>query len=84
MHKEVSTGTDIAIRFGKRVRQIRVERTNYSQERLADRAGVHRTFIGRVERGETNITLENICRIVNALNTSHTEFFSSFEENASE
>jgi transcriptional regulator with XRE-family HTH domain len=38
-----------------------------SQEQLADKAGVHRTYIGMVERAEKNITLKNIEKIANAL-----------------
>ena len=40
-----------------------------SQEALGDLAGLHRTFIGAVERCETNISLENIERLAGALNT---------------
>ena len=40
-----------------------------SQEELAERAGVHRTYIGMIERAEKNITLENIERIADALKT---------------
>ena len=52
--------------FADRVRARRKE-LNLSQEELADRAEVHRTFIGRVERAETNISIDNIARISEAL-----------------
>lgn len=66
--------------FGKRVRTLRLQRTSLSQEDLADKAALHRTFLGRVERGETNITLSNILRIVGALGVTLSEFFEGFEE----
>ncbi len=53
--------------FGNRVRQERTQK-NLSQEGLADLAGVHRTYIGMIERAEKNITLENIEKIAKALN----------------
>lgn len=53
-------------RFGKRVREER-DRRGLSQERLAELAGVHRTYIGMIERAEKNITLTNIDRIARAL-----------------
>jgi transcriptional regulator with XRE-family HTH domain len=52
--------------FGKRLKAIRDDR-GYSQERLADLAGLHRTYIGGVERGERNVSLLNIWRIADAL-----------------
>ena len=55
-----------ARRFGDHVRKRR-EARGYSQERLAEGAGLHRTFIGRVERGETNVTLYNIIRLARGL-----------------
>ena len=58
---------DILIKFGKRVRERRVA-LGLSQEELASRAGVHRTYIGMIERAEKNITLENIEKISKALN----------------
>jgi transcriptional regulator with XRE-family HTH domain len=58
---------DILLNFGKQVRKIRLEQ-NLSQEELADKAGVHRTYIGMIERAEKNITLENIEKIAKALN----------------
>lgn len=53
-------------RFGERVRQFRVA-ARLSQEELADRCGLHRTYIGGVERGERNIGLLNIYAIAAAL-----------------
>ena len=53
--------------FGLKVRELRLAR-GISQEALADEAGVHRTFMGSVERGERNISLENIVKIAKALN----------------
>lgn len=53
--------------FGKKVRQERLKQ-NLSQEELAEKAGVHRTYIGMIERAEKNITLININKLANALN----------------
>ncbi len=52
--------------FGEAVRKFRREK-NLSQEALADLAGIHRTYIGDVERGVRNLSLVNIVRIANAL-----------------
>ena len=53
-------------KFGQKVREER-HRLGLSQEELASRAGVHRTYIGMIERAEKNITLENIEKIAKAL-----------------
>jgi DNA-binding XRE family transcriptional regulator len=55
------------VQFGRRVRLLRSS-LRISQEELAERAGLHRTFIGAIERGETNISLRNIVKIARALN----------------
>ena len=55
--------------FGNNVRKYRKEK-NISQEKLAFQAGVHRTYVGMVERAEKNITLINIEKIANALGVS--------------
>jgi transcriptional regulator with XRE-family HTH domain len=52
--------------FGDRVRALR-QKAGLSQEDLAARAGIHRTYIGGVERGERNLGLLNVLRIANAL-----------------
>lgn len=52
--------------FGRRVR-LRREELELSQERLAERAGLHWTYIGQVERGQRNLSLHNIVRIAEGL-----------------
>ena len=46
-----------------------------SQEELAEKANVHRTYIGMIERAEKNITLQNIEKITKALNIKITDLF---------
>lgn len=65
---------EILIKFGQRVKKERVKQ-NLSQEELASKAGVHRTYIGMVERAEKNITLENIERIAKALGLNISDLF---------
>jgi len=52
--------------FGQNVRKERLKK-GLSQETLAGKASVHRTYIGMIERAEKNITLENIEKIAKAL-----------------
>ena len=52
--------------FGKSVRRMR-QAIGLSQEEFADRAQIHRTYIGGIERGERNPTLTMICRLADAL-----------------
>lgn len=65
---------NIRHRFGKAVRR-RQREMDFSQEELAERAGLHRTYISNVERGELNPTLENIERIAIALQLQVSQLF---------
>jgi transcriptional regulator with XRE-family HTH domain len=60
---------DVRVLFGQRLRELRLA-GHFSQERLADQAGLDRSYVGSVERGERNISLENICKIGAALGVS--------------
>lgn len=60
---------DITQLFGEKVRSIRKEQ-QLSQDELAGQCGLHRTYVGAVERGERNITLINAEKIANALQVS--------------
>lgn len=56
----------IAEAFGQNLRKIRVEK-GWSQDRLALRAGIDRSYMGRVERGEVNITIVKVYQIAEVL-----------------
>lgn len=60
--------------FGLRIRELRQQR-GWSQEEFADECGVHRTYIGGVERGERNVSLDNIARIAIALDMEISALF---------
>jgi transcriptional regulator with XRE-family HTH domain len=68
---------DILVRFGQKVRSER-EREGLSQEELASRAEVHRTYVGVIERAEKNIPLVNIEKVCKALGLSIRDFFKDF------
>jgi transcriptional regulator with XRE-family HTH domain len=58
--------TSARLRFAENIRKTRKSR-GISQEKLAELAGLHRTYIGSVERGERNITIDNMERLARAL-----------------
>lgn len=66
---------DIKKKFGDKMRQIR-KQVKISQEELAFRAKLHRTYISDVERGSRNISLENIEKIALALGVKSQDLFS--------
>ncbi len=59
-------------RFGQRIRALRTSR-ELSQEALADICGLHRTYIGAIERGERNVSHLNIVRIARSLSMTPSE-----------
>ena len=67
----------LSIKFGARVKQLRTK-LGLSQEELAERAGVHRTYIGMIERAEKNITLINVFKISKALGIKMSKILSGF------
>ena len=64
--------------IGQRIRELRLEAGISSQESLAHKAGVHRTYVGRLERGESGVTVEALAAILAALGVSLGEFFKPF------
>ena len=64
----------ISIRFGERVRELRKEK-KLSQEELATKADIHRTYLSMIERAEKNISLVNIEKIAQALDIQLRDLF---------
>jgi len=71
---ELSMSAQRLEKFGDQVRAIRREQ-GIAQEALAVLAGLDRSYMGRVERGEINISLTKIYQIADALKVSPREFF---------
>jgi len=65
---------DLRAVFGRRVRELRLG-LRLSQEELAERADLHRNYIGGIERGERNVGILNIGKLADALGVSLAEMF---------
>jgi transcriptional regulator with XRE-family HTH domain len=70
----MSMKSKVLVDFGEKVRELRLD-IGISQEELASRANLHRTYIGMIERAEKNLTLENIEKIANSLNLRIADLF---------
>ena len=66
--------TTVQREFGNRLREIRQEQC-FTQEELAHRAGLNRTYIGDIERGEKNLTLVSMEKLARALGVKMRDFF---------
>ena len=67
---------DYLVLFGDGVRKLRTT-AGFSQEELAERAGIDRSYLGGIERGEHNLALINIIKIANALSLPPSELLKS-------
>ena len=67
--------------LGQRIRELRTEH-GYSQEAFADKCGVHRTFMGTVERGESNLSFQNIAKVAHTLGVTLSTLFLDIESKA--
>lgn len=70
---------EIRVAYGKAVRAIRQDK-KISQEELGDLCGLHRTYISDIELGKRNVSLENIDKIVHALQVKKSELFIEVEQ----
>ena len=73
----MDTGKLAIRKFGKRVKELRIER-HWSQEELAFELDVDRSYVSSLERGQRNPTLKTIARIAKALQTTVSELCSDF------
>lgn len=71
-------GMDIKLKIGQRIRELRKE-LEISQEALAYKAEVDRTYVTDVENGRRNVSVEILEKLISALEISFTDFFNSKE-----
>ncbi len=64
--------------IGNKLKEERVK-LGYSQESFADLIGIHRTYIGTIERGEKSITVNTLCKVCKALQIPMSEFLKNME-----
>ena len=66
--------------IGQRLRELRLKAGITSQEALAHKAGVHRTYFGRLEQGESRVTVETLAAILAPLGISLVQLFKPFKQ----
>jgi transcriptional regulator with XRE-family HTH domain len=71
----------LLLALGQRIRELRTEQ-DFSQEGFADKCGVHRTFMGTIERGESNLSFKNIARVATTLGIPLSTLFLDLEGRA--
>ena len=75
--------SELSVTIGKRIRNYRTSQ-KMSQEELAEKCDLHPTYIGQVERGEKNATLESISKIANGLSVSLSTLFENINDTATD
>lgn len=71
-------------KIGKRIKELRTIRNDYSQEQLSNLVGCNHAYLSRIESGKQNITIESLNQICNALDVSLNEFFEPFNDKIKE
>ena len=69
---------DLQVILGKRIREFRSKK-GFSQESFADHCGLHRTYMGGIERGERNLTIQTVLTISKGLDLTMSELLSGIE-----
>jgi transcriptional regulator with XRE-family HTH domain len=70
---------ELQIVLGKRIRELRLK-AGFSQESFADHCGLHRTYMGGVERGERNLTIQSVMTVATGLGISMSELLAGIEK----
>jgi len=82
--RQLSSGKErplVLLAFGEAVRRRRKEQ-GFSQEAFGDACGIDRSYMGGIERGEHNLALINIMKIIDTLGVKPSEFFSDLDRDA--
>ena len=72
------TDTEFQKKLGVRIRALRADR-GFSQESFADHCGIHRTYMGSIERGERNLTIGSLRNIAKALEVTMAHILEGLE-----
>jgi transcriptional regulator with XRE-family HTH domain len=69
---------DLQVILGKRIREYQSKK-GFSQESFADHCGLHRTYMGGIERGERNLTIQTVLTVSRGLGLTMSELLSGIE-----
>jgi transcriptional regulator with XRE-family HTH domain len=70
---------ELKVVLGKRIRELR-SKNGFSQEGFADHCGLHRTYMGGIERGEHNLTIETLMTVSKGLEMTMSDLLSDIEK----
>jgi transcriptional regulator with XRE-family HTH domain len=72
---------DLKVVLGQRIRELR-SKSGFSQESFADHCGLHRTYMGGIERGEHNLTIETLMTVSKGLGITMSDLLAGIEKQA--